>query len=281
LSLFAAERLRKTDAQVARETLVQVVRPGDILVVTRDAGVDATGVRARKSLLVDEARVLYTDKVLVIAGDGGRREVVAQAAGTRVVVVGRAAGASHFVGRTARVTIGRARITVVHPLPLPGNSWDAVQFLPDALVTREGGGGVRACGFKSGRFMCREEDWKDVGLRELPFDGTARTCIFAHPTSPGRLVIRLTAPARTAAFAVGGGIADQGADYPLGAPVTLRVIGGGAVLGEAVFGNVRGWRAEKVSLARPVEAGASVAFEVTAAGQDARHFCFTATGEGG
>jgi hypothetical protein len=153
---------------------------------------------------------------------------------------------------------------------------DLVSLVPSAKVTLEAPGRVYECPRQADRHDCTEArfPWRYVGETQLLVEGSARRCIWAHPTTGARLVIAFPPVPLGERLVVFHGLADSVAQG--GAPVTLGVWVGDRELASIPHPAQRGWRETSLGTAAWQGRSEPLTFVVTTLQEGARHFCFAA-----
>ena len=132
-----------------------------------------------------------------------------------------------------------------------------------------------------GGYRCPgEAEWLYIAPRVLRIGGSDKSCVWAHPTTGGTIVLRVPAmaappPGHTLQLRIEAGIADDAVrSAPNGAAVTTEVVApdDGRSLGKLRVPNRIGWREETLQ----IEAGRPLELRVTTARDGARHHCVRA-----
>jgi hypothetical protein len=245
-----------------------------------DAGIDPASLGAGKTLLYGEGKVvsLETSLTVEVRRGGGLERVTEERPRGRVIILSSPTASASSVGQTVGYSIGRYRLTVVRPVKIEEDRWNALLFLTTASVRRVGQTGTTPCPLRGDYFDCGGEGWMNVQATGIPFGGVWQNCIFAHPLNGSTLVLDFTVPLETASLSLAGGIDDAGVGYPLGTPVTLAVRAGKELLAQTEFANTPGFFTKNLPLLRTVHGNETLSFEISTKNQDTRHFCFTAEG---
>lgn len=250
------------------------------MLLPQDAGIDPASLGVEKALLYGEGRVvsLETSLTVEVHRAGGVDRFTKERPKGRVVILSSPTASASSVGQLVGYSIGRYRLTIVLPVRLEEDRWDALLFFSTAAVRRVGQTGTTACPLRGDLFDCGGEGWMNVQVTSIPFGGVWQKCIFAHPLNRSTLILDFTAPLDTASLSLAGGIDDAGVGYPLGTPVTLAVKAGEELLAQTEFANTPGFFTRKLPLSRTLRKDETLSFEISTKNQDTRHFCFTAQG---
>jgi hypothetical protein len=153
---------------------------------------------------------------------------------------------------------------------------DLVSLVPAAKVTLEAPGRIHECPRRGDRHDCSESKfpWRYVAEAQLPADGSARRCIWAHPTTGAKLVVAFPPVPMGLSLLVSHGLADPVAQS--GAPVTLGVWIGERETAIIPHAPERGWRQTSLDTSAWQGKSEALRFVVTTPNDGARHFCFAA-----
>ena len=167
----------------------------------------------------------------------------------------------------------------------PGARWSLIDTIgPQTMVVlRSTGGGERrrACdrARPEGGFECPgEPEWLYAAPRELRIEGRKRTCVWAHPTTGGTIVLNVPGlsaerPGVGLSLRLGAGLADDAVRLtPDGAAVMTEIVQGDRTLGRLTVANRIGWFTHTVALAP----GQAVELRITTARDGRRHHCVQA-----
>lgn len=127
------------------------------------------------------------------------------------------------------------------------------------------------------RHVCRGlESWMYVGPESLLVGGEPARCVWSHPITGGKVVIRFPGVRLGEELTFSHALSDRSAGAPQGASVTAALFLDDERLGTATRSNRQGWARKTFSLpegAAPDE----LRLEITTPNDGARHYCWTLT----
>lgn len=127
------------------------------------------------------------------------------------------------------------------------------------------------------RHVCRGlESWMYVGPTSLLVGGDPARCVWSHPITGGKVVIRFPGVRLGDELTFAHALADSAASSSQGAPVTAALFLDGKRLGSVTRSNRTGWSRKTFKLPegeRPDE----LRIEITTPNDGARHYCWTLT----
>jgi hypothetical protein len=278
---FARRAPTPGEWQGARSALVELKKPGDLVVIAPDWGDPL-------------ARMAFGEELMPLR-DVARADESAYARAVEVSVLGRDAPELAGWRITDQRTSGRFRFRVFEN-PAPARvSFDFVERLgPNGVrVVEKTAAAELDCAwnpkarvetgslpgpptFPPQRFACQGGQQFFVGVTIIDDQRyRPRRCIWAHPTPHGPLVIRFDAVPLGASIRGHAGLPWLIMRDGLGPPVELEVRAGGRSLGTFVHRDQDGWSGFEFPTGQP-GAIAAVEFEVRSTSTRERHFCFHA-----
>lgn len=272
---------RKSDADICREILIAVSRPDDVTLIVGNPDVDTSNIRAKKIFFADTYRVsfLRTELRVEMHLGGNTTHYRESAPEGRVLIFSPGEAPLTAVGLVTNVPVGDSLLSLIHPIDTQESRWELLPFFPTAKVRRKGKLDFRIeCPLKGDAFVCGRDDWMDVKVMQLPFNGVWQRCIFAHPLTDSSLIIEFPVPQDTSTLTLSGGIDDSGVAYLPGTPVKVDISSEGRHLGNVLFHNTPGFFTESIQLSENIPGGSDLTLEITTENQDTRHFCFQGSG---
>ncbi len=129
-----------------------------------------------------------------------------------------------------------------------------------------------------GGYRCQgEPEWLYAAQRTLKINGQQSTCVWAHPTTGGTILLQVppqpTPPAgRKLSLVVSSGLNDEATRSPTGAPIYTDIEQGGRSLGRVHLPNKKGWYKKQVDL----QPGVPTWLKITTPHDGVRHHCINA-----
>lgn len=160
------------------------------------------------------------------------------------------------------------------------------RLLAKAMVTVEDKvGKITRCKWDggAGKHVCPGlPSWMHVAEKNVATQGKNERCIWAHPTSGGKVSVRFQGVTVGEKLLLSHALADSALRNKSGAPVTASVFVGGTLVGRHAKQNRAGF--ESKSFAVPDSKRGkkkNVRVEITTRDDGARHYCFRLSSEGG
>lgn len=135
------------------------------------------------------------------------------------------------------------------------------------------------CAWDDGRdrHVCRGlPDWMYVGVESLLVGGEPSRCVWSHPITGGKVVIRFPSVRLGDQLVLSHALSDSAAGTAGGASVTAELSVDGARLGSATRSNRAGWAQQTFRSPSPGEP-AEVTVAITTPNDGARHYCWRLT----
>ncbi len=155
--------------------------------------------------------------------------------------------------------------------------FDFYSEIRQAKVTLKKGKITKRCNdFQNMRWVCPVREWNNFGQRQMHVEGELDACLWMHPLKGYVTVARYENVPLDGHLSGSYALSDDAAKLVNGAPVNFRVRLDGKVMGDFRTEQQSGWRYFDIDTTTFSKKTADISFEVEAANDGMRHFCFRA-----